>query len=62
MSTVISLDDAVVQLSEMFPSFDTDVLRMVITENGTRFDKYEFYSFRRQHGESYCVTFDHVWR
>ena len=34
MSTVISLDDAVMQLSEMFPSFDTDVLRMVITESG----------------------------
>ena len=28
-----------VQLSEMFPSFDTDVLRMVITENGGNMEK-----------------------
>lgn len=35
MSTVITMDEAIKKLKDMFPTFDVDVLRMVLTENGT---------------------------
>lgn len=33
MSTVITMDEAIKKLEDMFPTFDEEVLRMVLTEN-----------------------------
>ena len=35
MSTVITMDEAIKKLQDMFPTFDVEVLRMILTENRT---------------------------
>ena len=39
MSTKIGMDDAIIQLKEMFPSVEEDVIVLVLTENGTALDR-----------------------
>lgn len=39
MSTKIGMDDAIIQLKEMFPSVEEDVIGLVLTENGTVLDR-----------------------
>lgn len=35
MSTRIGMDEAIIQLKEMFPTVDEDVIALVLTENGS---------------------------
>ncbi|KAK8826861.1 hypothetical protein WA556_004448 [Blastocystis sp. ATCC 50177/Nand II] len=39
MSTRIGMDEAIIQLKEMFPTVDEDVIALVLTENGNSMDK-----------------------
>ena len=59
MSTHINLSTAISELKEMFPSFDEDVIHMVLTECRMT---WVFRSLDRgKHGACNLITIDYVW-
>ena len=61
MSTKIGMDDAIIQLKEMFPSVEEDVIGLVLTENSMPLNR-SFVTRRRQYGEGYRFSLDPLWR
>ena len=44
MSTRIGMDEAIIQLKEMFPTVDEDVIALVLTENGNSLAHDDYHS------------------
>lgn len=60
MSNQISYEDAIMQLVEMFPKIDIEVIRDLLLEN--RVVYLLSFMYRSKYGENNCLSVDHFWR
>lgn len=60
MSNQISYEEAIMQLVEMFPKIDIEVIKDLLLENRIMYLLFSMY--RSKYGENYCLSADHFWR